>query len=65
MYFLTKTIIIFFLIFILMLILIFVMTNHFDRYNSENTETTRRPLKKYGYHPVKSNPTIYRQVLLD
>ena len=38
------------------------MTNHFDRYTSENTETTRRPLKKYGYHPIKSNPTIYRQV---
>ena len=38
------------------------MTNPVDRYTSENTETTPRPLKKYGYHPIKSNPTIYRQV---
>jgi len=34
------------------------------RYTSENTETTPRPLKKYGYHPIKSNPTIYRQEVM-
>ena len=59
----TNPVVIFILIFVPIQIPILVMTDHIDRYTSENMETTRRPVKKYGYHPIKSNPTIYRQVL--